>query len=93
MLKIKRINILAMSKVFCVLYALFGLIIGSIMTLMALTGAQPAPGSEGTNFGIASIIVFPLLYALIGFISGAVTAYLFNMTTQWVGPLEFETSE
>ncbi len=93
-MKIKKIKILSVGKVACVLYALFGLMIGGVITLLSLMGIDVSRSQGATPnpiMGLHSIIVFPILYAIGGFLSGLLTAVFFNLATKWVGGIELET--
>jgi len=78
------------------LYALFGLIFGAIVSLLAMAGASFAnAASSGSVFGMGgvgalAIIVFPILYGVLGFVFGLLGAWLFNVVAGVVGGLEIE---
>ena len=77
------------------LNALFGLIIGAFVSLFAVLGAaltQSAGGSGGLKmlFGVGSIILFPILYGVIGFITGLIGGALYNVLARIVGGIEIE---
>ena len=40
--------------------------------------------------GLASLVVLPLLYWLVGFVLGAILAMLYNITAGWFGGVEIE---
>jgi hypothetical protein len=44
----------------------------------------------GAGLGFASIIVFPVLYGIIGAIGGGLTALIYNLAAGWVGGLEVD---
>jgi hypothetical protein len=99
MATVKHIGPGSAFKVGLVLYAFLGLIVGVIMACVSLiTGSlgslagEATPGARafGFGFGLASIIIFPLLYGLIGGIGGAISAALYNLIAGWVGGLEVE---
>lgn len=66
------------------------MVIGFIMSLAAIVGSGDVETGTPT-VGIFSIIVFPILYAIIGGVSGCLTALLYNLAVRWVGALEIET--
>lgn len=45
----------------------------------------------GTVFGVGAIILFPILYGVMGLIFGAVSAALYNLFAGIVGGIELET--
>jgi len=85
---LKRIGVLSCGKVLGALYALLGLIIGGIYALFALlfaviggstaqeSGDALAGGAFGVLFGVGSIILFPIIYGLLGFVGGLISALL-----------------
>jgi len=96
MTKIKEIGPLSCAKIFGVLYGLMGLIFGAIMSLFSLVSSialLDMPRMFGVLFGIGAIIFLPLLYGVLGFISGLIMAYLYNIIASWVGGLEIKISK
>ena len=91
---VKRVGVLSLAKIQAVIMAVFGLIIGifygliiSIMTA-AMTGGRNTAAAGG--MGLLSIIFFPILYAVIGFISGAIGALIYNFAAGFIGGIEME---
>ncbi|MBS3056016.1 MAG: hypothetical protein J4473_01130 [Candidatus Aenigmarchaeota archaeon] len=83
-----------MAKLSCILYAIIGFIFG---LLIATFGGIAGPVFEktlfGAGFGMASIIALPLIYAIFGFLSGAVIAILYNCVASWTGGIELEVEK
>ena len=92
-MKIKKINVLSIGKVACILYALFGLLVGACVTLASLMGVQVIKTEDGTTspLGVGAVILFPILYAIGGFLSGILTSVFFNLASKWAGAIEIET--
>jgi hypothetical protein len=99
MATVKRIGPGSAFKVGMVLYAILGLILGCFMALLSMTmgslssmAGATVPGAKafGFGFGIGSIIIFPIMYGIIGGIGGAITAALYNLVAGWVGGLEVD---
>lgn len=72
--------------------ALFGLIAG---VLVALGGSAALMNSWGMSeaaagFGVASILVMPIVYAIGGLIIGALGAWFYNLVAGWVGGVRLE---
>jgi len=84
---IKRIDPFSFAKIAGVAYALIGLIMA---LLVALLGSAIGGGIMG-NFGIAAIIIFPILYGVIGFIATAICAVIYNVVAGWVGGVKLDT--
>jgi len=93
MKKIKKIGAMALGKVMGAMYAIIGLIIGGVVTIFSVLGSTfSSSGSigRGTLFGVGAIIFLPILYGALGFISGVLSGWIFNLVTRWVGGLEIE---
>lgn len=73
-------------------YAILGLCIGAIVSLVGLIG-----GFAGTNgatnpmLGLGAIIIFPLIYGGIGFIAMAIICWIYNWAAGVVGGVEIQT--
>jgi hypothetical protein len=83
-----RIGPLSAAKVVAVLYAIFGLIVGAVFSVAALFRA--AGGGIAPLWGVAAVVVFPVLYALGGFIGALITAWLYNVVAGAVGGIELD---
>ena len=93
MVKIKRIGVLSCGKIFGTLYALLGVIFGAIMTVMSIIlsfFSTSGPEKLASLFGIGAIVFVPILYGVMGYVLGLGMAFLYNLTTSWVGGLEVE---
>lgn len=71
------------AKVSAVIYAAMALIMVPFFLIAALVGAFSASGASSTyglglGLGLLFVLLTPVLYALIGFISGAIGAALYN---------------
>ncbi|PNS09538.1 hypothetical protein [Solilutibacter silvestris] len=93
---IKRIDPLSVGKVSGIIYAVFGLIAAVIMLLfssmfasmLAAQGGSPMPFGGG---GIIGIILLPIVYGIIGFVGGIVSAFIYNIAAGWVGGIRIDT--
>jgi hypothetical protein len=100
-MQVKRVGVLSLGKVFAVLYGLFGLIFGVLFSLFAIMGAAlgglaAETGEEagaavfGLLFGVGAVIAMPVIYAIMGFIGGILTAALYNLSARFVGGIELD---
>jgi hypothetical protein len=98
---IRRVGVLSVAKLQGALYALLGLIFGAVFALFSLFGAALggafASGSHGHSilgaaFGLGAIVLFPVLYGLLGFFGGLLIAALYNLVAGLVGGVEIELS-
>ncbi|MHB1158132.1 MAG: hypothetical protein ACYC26_15000 [Phycisphaerales bacterium] len=90
---LKRVGVFSVGKVSGCLYVLLGLIAGAIISLLALAGAAISPdgqnrGPETLIFGVGAIILVPVFYGIMGFISGIIMAALYNLVAKVVGGIE-----
>ena len=99
MATVKRISPGSAFKVGLVVYAFLGLVLGAFMGLFSMMiGSLGNMGSDagfgaklfGFGFGLASIIIFPIFYGILGGIGGALTALIYNLAAGWVGGLEVD---
>ena len=91
---IKNVGVLSVAKMLGLLYALMGLLIGGLFTLVGMLGvsAMPEMGPFAIVFGVGSIIFFPLAYGTIGFVGGMILAALYNLIANLFGGIELEVS-
>jgi hypothetical protein len=90
---LRRIGPLSFAKISGLLYALGGLIAGAFVSLFSLAGAATSNfgGSWfGPVFGVAAIILLPVLYGAMGFVGGLIGAAVFNVLVDIVGGIEIE---
>src|SRR5467141_77324 len=99
MATVKRIAPGSAFKVGLVVYAFLGLIVGICMALFSMVagslgslagGGVPGARALGFGFGLSAIIIFPILYGIIGGIGGAIGAVVYNLAAGWVGGLEVD---
>lgn len=96
---IERIGPLSLAKVLAGIYALIGIVVGAMFTLFTLIGAAAGVSEEpemawiGPLFGVAAIVVLPVLYAVIAFVMGLVVGGLYNLIAGKVGGIEVTLGE
>ncbi|MBN2423256.1 hypothetical protein JXB41_08595 [Candidatus Woesearchaeota archaeon] len=95
MKKIKKIGVLSAGKVLGILYAILGIFIGLVYSGIAIVFSAFSkslyPGIFSFIFGIGAIITMPIIYGIMGFIGGILTALLYNLIAKWIGGIEVET--
>ena len=90
--RIHNINPMQLGIVYAVLYAILGLIFGVFFGIASsLSGGAMAASGMG-NFGWLSIIIFPICYAIAGFIGGLILGFLYNLVAGWTGGIEITLS-
>ncbi len=92
---LKRIAPLSLAKVFGLVYALMGLLIGALISFFALIGAFAAAQSQGGEafaflFGVGAIIILPVFYGVLGAIGGFLLALFYNLVARVAGGVELE---
>jgi hypothetical protein len=97
MATLRRIEPLSLAKVAAVLYGGLGLIIGAVVSLVALVGSTFAAAAEespvpfvGAILGVGAIVIFPLLYAFFGFLGGLIMSSLYNLGARIAGGVELD---
>lgn len=94
---IKRVGVVSVGKLYGAILASIGLLAGLLVAAVGSLGSGLASAS-GTSvlpfagFGIAAVIVLPIVYGIIGFISGLVGGALYNLFAGLVGGIEIETT-
>jgi hypothetical protein len=88
---IKRFGVLKLAIVYGALMAAVGLI-GALLFLMFGTMIAGIGGHAGIMgaAGIAAVIIFPIMYGILGFIFGAIGAALYNLIAGVVGGIEID---
>ena len=93
MAAVKSIGPVSAMKIGGILYAILGLLIGAIFSLIGMMGMASGSsemGAMGMLFGVGAIIILPIVYGCLGAIAGAVGALIYNVCAKIVGGLEVE---
>jgi hypothetical protein len=74
---------------------MMGLFFGGVITLFSIVGAAFVPdrgdaGLMGLFFGAAAVVLLPIFYGALGFITTLIGASLYNAIAGWVGGVELE---
>ena len=91
MTKIRTIRVFSAAKVNALLYGILGLLIAPFLVLgpgLAMIGGEKRTAGFGGVIAVAAIA--PIIYAVIGFIAGAVIAFIYNAISHSVGGIEVE---
>jgi hypothetical protein len=70
----------------------FFLIFAGISSMMP-KGPESAPMPAIMGMGVGFIIIFPIIYAVMGFVTGAIGALIYNLVAKWIGGIEVEVEE
>jgi len=102
---IKSFGVLSMAKIYGVLCVVLGFIIGLLYgaIFMLVGGAMMAGGQQTSEtamggagafgIGLVMIITIPIFYGIFVFVCGALTAWIYNVASGFVGGLEFEVED
>ncbi len=90
--RINSIGVLSCAKISAVVYGAISLV---IMPFVLLAGVfiSVLPRSENAPSGAALVvfaIIMPFFYAAIGFVAGALGAFVYNLAAKWVGGIEID---
>jgi uncharacterized membrane protein YbhN (UPF0104 family) len=89
--RLTHIAPLQLGVVQAIFYALLSLLFIPFFLLAILLAPHPQNQSALPAIGmvLGTAIVFPIVYAIIGFIFGIVAALIYNVIATWTGGIEF----
>lgn len=101
MVVIKRVGVLSVGVMWGILSAIGGLIAGLLMAgffsiISAFSGAagdiygMDDLGFMGWMFTGMAIFIYPILYGVLGFLSGVIGGALYNLFVKWVGGIKVQ---
>jgi hypothetical protein len=97
---LRRIGPLSLAKISGILYAIIGLVAGFFFAAMAFIMAAVGSNFDGGGgafpgilIGVVTIFAAPILYGLMGFLAGLVSAVLYNLLAGVIGGVEVEFGE
>jgi protein-S-isoprenylcysteine O-methyltransferase Ste14 len=93
---VKSVGVMSVAKIMGMIHGCIALIfvpffliigvLGSVFGSMAGQSNNPFAGI----FGVILAIFMPVIYAVFGFVAGAIGALLYNLFAKWVGGFELE---
>ncbi len=91
--RLKNIAPVQLAIVMGVMYALIGVIIALLMSpfmaLMATLGGGAHNSAPFAGMGmVGALILFPIMYGILGFIGGALSAFVYNIVAGWTGGVQ-----
>ena len=96
MQRLKRVGVLSFAKIQSAVMGVMGLIFGLIYgAILGVTGIITVVGGSKAGImmlvgGVAAVVLLPLLYAALGFVFGALSAWVYNVVAGRIGGLEIE---
>jgi len=92
--KIKRVNVFSAAKVFGLIYASFGLLLGLFLLATGIAYYDNIDGPVQSNADIwLSMLQLPFFYGFLGVLMGGIGAFIYNIVADSVGGLEFEAEQ
>lgn len=93
MAHIRSVGPWSVMKLFALLYAMIGFLIGAVISLISVLGfmGTSAAGTEGAwafLFGTAAIVIAPIFYGCIGAVGGLIMSLFYNLAAGITGGLE-----
>lgn len=89
---VKSVGVLSVAKIMGLVQACLGLIFAPFFLLIGLLGSMV--GQQKTPFagmfGVFLALCMPIFYGVIGFLTGAIGALLYNLFAKLVGGFELE---
>jgi hypothetical protein len=99
---IRRVGVWSIARIAAALYTVIGLVAGFLFAGISLVSAGFAQAVESGDelpawlaplFGVGAIVIFPILYGVMGLIVGAVGALVYNLAAGAVGGIEIEIQQ
>ena len=94
MMIIKRVGPLSFARISGTLYAFIGLIVGGVFSMITMAGGFASETSASAGIaaliGVGAIVVFPILYGVLGFVATLIGAWLYNLVAGIVGGVELD---
>lgn len=96
---IKRIDPMSLARITGLLYAVLGLLLGALLSVISFTMASILPTSVPSQFGVfrmlfgvGAVILLPCLYGALGFVGGLLSAAIYNGLAKAIGGVVIEIS-
>jgi hypothetical protein len=89
---LKSVGVMSVAKIMGLLYGCIGLIFTPLFLLLGLLGSSAGHGKTALPefFGVGFAILMPIFYGVIGAVTGAIGAQLYNVLANWIGGIEVE---
>ncbi len=91
--KIKSVNVFSAAKVFGLIYASFGLLLGLFLVATGIAYYDTEGNAQSESDVLLSTLQLPFVYGLLGALMGGFGAFVYNIISDFTGGLEFETEQ
>ena len=94
--RLRKVGVLSVAKIFGALYAALGLFAGGLMSLFGLAGFAAGSSEGGPGgvmslvFGVGAIVFLPIFYGVLGALMSALAALLYNLLACRIGGFELD---
>jgi hypothetical protein len=92
MVRLRSLDVISCAKIYGIMHFIIGILLALFFVLIGLVGLAAAPGRQ--KFGMIGVLVFaalaPFLYAVFGFVAGAISALLYNWIASIAGGIKME---
>lgn len=91
MKKLKKIGVVSLASTFAVINAVFGLLLAIITVITA--NFPEYVGQADVVFSMLNywiILVYPLIYAIAGFVTGVMGAWIYNLLAKKTGGVKID---
>src|SRR5690242_21353804 len=96
--RITSIDPIQLAKILGILHGFMGLLLVPVFLLAFIVprvlahghGAPPPPLAFLLVLGLGGVIAAPLFYAAMGFLTGLIGGFLYNLVATWVGGVKFQ---
>jgi len=92
MFRLRSVGVLSSAKIFAVVQGAIGILVGFFFLIFAVVSAAVMPGRQklGMIGMIILAVLMPVFYAAIGFVVGAIWAFVYNLAAEAIGGLELQ---
>ena len=89
---LKSVGVMSVAKILGLLYGCIGLLFAPLFLLFGLMGSLVGQGKTpfAGIFGVVFAVLMPVLYGGMGFVTGAISALLYNVLAKWMGGYELQ---
>ena len=92
MKEVRRVGFISVANLYGLISAIIGLIMGLITAGMSC-GIGATSGIPFGGFGFIGVILLPIIYGAIGWVSGIIGAALYNLLAGLVGGIKIDLEE
>jgi len=90
---IRSVGVLSFAKVMGALYGALGLLFIPFLAIAGLAGALSGRQNGGVLAGVGLIVlglILPVIYGGMGFVMGALMAWVYNLMAGWTGGIQIQ---